>query len=281
MPSVVKGGRKQSARGPATRRPAATPARGRAPVQPAGGVPPAVIWGGAGMVCVAALCGAIYIWGGQALAWTGQQADRQAAAMGFSLEQVHIRGATPAGQRAIMDELRLQRGQPLAFTNISALREQVESVGWVSEARVIRLLPDTLVIAVTERRPVAVWQSAGAVQVVDGQGLVIDGADAGRFPDLPLVVGEGAAEASAELIPLIEAWPRLRDRVDAAVRVDQRRWNLLLKDGAVIQLPADGLDAALVQLEAMDQRERLLDVGFARVDLRAPESVAIEPREAV
>ena len=71
---------------------------------------------------------------------------------------------------------------------------------------------------------------------------------------------------------------RLRDRLDAAVWVDGRRWNLLLRDGGVIQLPADGIDAALVQLEAMDQQERLLDLGFARVDMRVAESVAVEPR---
>lgn len=279
MPSVVKGGRKQSGAAPARRQAAASP-RGRTPARaaPSNGPPPIVIWSGLGLACAAVLAGVIYVWGGAALAWTGHKIDLQMASMGFRLERVHIRGASGPGQRAIMEAAGLHRGQPLAFADIGALQDRIEQVGWVSEARVIRLLPDTLVIAVTERRPVAVWQSAGAVRVVDGQGAVIVGADPGRFAELPLVVGEGAGEASAELIPLIEAWPRLRDRVDAAVRVDQRRWNLLLKDGSVIQLPADGVDAALVQLEAMDQRERLLDVGFARVDLRAPESVAIEPR---
>ena len=93
-------------------------------------------------------------------------------------------------------------------------------------------------------------------------------------------MGEGAEAASSDLIPLIDRWPRLRDRLDAAVWVDGRRWNLLLRDGGVIQLPADGVDAALVQLEAMDQSERLLDLGFARVDMRVAESVAVEPRGA-
>ena len=69
----------------------------------------------------------------------------------------------------------------------------------------------------------------------------------------------------------------LMRRVEAVVRVDQRRWDLRLKDGSLIQLPATGEEAALIQLDALDQRERLLDLGFARVDLRTPDAVAVRP----
>ena len=45
---------------------------------------------------------------------------------------------------------------------------------------------------------------------------------------------------------------------------------------------ADGViaspqEAALIRLDALDQRERLLDLGFARVDLRTPDEVAVRP----
>jgi cell division protein FtsQ len=68
-------------------------------------------------------------------------------------------------------------------------------------------------------------------------------------------------------------------RVDALVRVDERRWDLRLKDGGLVQLPALDQEAALIRLDALDQRERLLDLGFARVDLRTPETVAVRPTE--
>lgn len=283
MPAVVRGGRRQAPAAPRKRAPAGsrTPARGAPrPGILEQGLTPAMAWWGLGSMSAVAALIAVIGWGGEMAAATGRAADEQMAAMGFRLEQVHVQGATPAGQRAILDELRLQRGQPFVFMNLDTVREQVEGVGWVSHARVVRLLPNTLVIEVAERRPTAVWQSGGVVRVVDGQGTVIPGADPGRFADLPLVVGEGAEAASSDLIPLIDRWPRLRDRLDAAVWVDGRRWNLLLRDGGVIQLPADGVDAALVQLEAMDQSERLLDLGFARVDMRVAESVAVEPRGA-
>ena len=67
-------------------------------------------------------------------------------------------------------------------------------------------------------------------------------------------------------------------RVEALVRVDQRRWDLRLKDGGLIQLPALDADAALVQLDQLDQRARVLELGFAKVDLRDPEMIAVRPR---
>ena len=87
----------------------------------------------------------------------------------------------------------------------------------------------------------------------------------------------GADAAAGEILPLLAQRPRLMSRIDALVRVDQRRWDLRLKDGGLIQLPATEQEAALIRLDALDQRERLLDLGFARVDLRTPEEVAVRP----
>ncbi|WP_339915384.1 cell division protein FtsQ/DivIB [uncultured Brevundimonas sp.] len=197
--------------------------------------------------------------------------------MGLSLRRVHITGASAEAMPAIQKALAVEAGQPITGLDLDALRLRVEAVGWVREARVVRLLPDTLIVEVVEHDRLAVWQSAGMVRVIDGLGRVIPGADAGRYPDLPLVVGKGADLAAAEVLPLLAQRPRLMSRIEALVRVDERRWDLRLKDGSLIQLPATAQDAALIQLDALDQRERLLDLGFARVDLRTPEEVAVRP----
>ena len=93
-------------------------------------------------------------------------------------------------------------------------------------------------------------------------------------------MGEGAAEAAGAVLPLLRARPRLAEKVDALVRVDARRWDLRLKDGGVIQLPATGEDAALIRLDMLDGRARLLELGFARIDLRDPEMVTVRPKAA-
>ncbi|MFI4933313.1 MAG: cell division protein FtsQ/DivIB [Caulobacterales bacterium] len=205
--------------------------------------------------------------------------DDRTAAMGLTLAAVHLQGASPQSSADILRAAALSRDTPLMGLDLDAVRRRVEQVGWVKSARVIRLLPDTVVIAVQERRLTAVWQHAGRTAVVDADGVVAPEADPIRFAGLPLVVGEGANTAAAAVLPAVLSRPRLTERLEALVRVDERRWDLRLKDGAIIQLPATDEEAALIRLDQLDQKSRILDLGFSRIDLRDPEMVAVRPRQ--
>ena len=208
----------------------------------------------------------------------GGGVDQRLGALGLRVAKVELQGVSPGAAGAVLAAAGVREGAPILGLDLDAMRERIENVGWVRSARVLRFLPDTIVIAAAERPRLAVWQINGRTAVVDRDGAPIPEADAGRFPELPLVVGEGANEAAAAVLPMITARPRLMQRVDALVRVDARRWDLRLKDGGLIQLPAEHEDAALLQLDQLDQQARLLELGFARIDLRDPEMVTVRPR---
>jgi len=290
MPAALRGGSrtraKPRAKGPASSkaRPQANKAGGYAPgklgaARGVGLAPHHALMAAAGVLGVAL---AITIsTGGRAEQLTqGVNASigEQFARLGFKLKAVHVQGASAMATPDILKAAGVYKDQPLMGMDLEALRRRVEAVGWVKEARVVRLLPDTLVLAVVERRQLAVWQHGGSSVVVDEHGQVIPEADAGRFPRLPLIVGDGANEYAAEILPEVAARPRLMERLEALVRVDNRRWDLRLKDGSLVQLPAVGDAAALIQLEQLDQRSRLLELGFERIDLRDPSLVAVRPR---
>ena len=46
---------------------------------------------------------------------------------------------------------------------------------------------------------------------------------------VPLVVGDGAPKAAAVLLDLLASMPELQNRMVAAVRVGDRRWNLRMR----------------------------------------------------
>jgi cell division protein FtsQ len=204
--------------------------------------------------------------------------DNRLGQAGFRLKAVHVEGASAMATADIVRAAGVRKDQPLLGMDLDALRQRVERVGWVKEARVVRLLPDTLVVAVVERKQLGVWQHAGRTVVIDDHGQEIPEADPARFPNLPLVVGDGGAVAAPAILPILAQRPRLMERLDAIVRVDDRRWDLRLKDGSLIQLPAVGEENALMQLEQLDQRSHILELGFERVDLRNPDVVAVRPR---
>jgi cell division protein FtsQ len=101
-----------------------------------------------------------------------------------------------------------------------------------------------------------------------------------HFVDLPLVVGEGANTAASAILPLVQARPSLMSRIWALVRVDNRRWDLRLKDQSLIQLPAEGEDGALMHLDQLERDQQVLSLGFSRIDLTT-QDVRIRPREGL
>jgi len=197
---------------------------------------------------------------------------------GFSVTTIHVQGASKLAAPDIRAAAGVSVGDPMFALDLAKVQGQVNAVGWVQDARVVRLLPDTLVITVKERRQMAVWQHRGRSVVIDEHGRPIPEADPARFARLPLVVGAGGAEHAPEILPTLAQRPKLMSRLEALVRVDDRRWDLRLKDGSLIQLPAANQDEALMQLEALDQRQHILDLGFERVDLRNPDAMTVRPR---
>jgi cell division protein FtsQ len=195
------------------------------------------------------------------------------AGAGFQVKSVELEGASRFSVPYILRAAGVTQGEPMLGLDLEGIRQRVEKVGWVKSVRVLRLMPDTLMIAVAERPRLAVWQVGGKSYVIDPTGQIIPEADPGLF-------GDGANLSAAALLPELTARPRLMSRLDAVVRVDGRRWDLRLKDGSLIQLPAQNEDAALIQLDQLDLKNRLLDLGFQRVDLRDPEVIAVRPRDA-
>lgn len=245
-------------------------------------VSPKVILGAAAGVLTLAMI-AVLATGGRAqriVSTIAVGADAKMGDAGFRLTTVHVEGASAMATPDIVQAAGVHRDQPILGLNLDQVRAEVENVGWVEDAKVVRLLPDTLVLSVTERKQLAVWQKGGRIMVIDEKGRVIPEANAALFPQLPLVVGEGGAANAPQILPLIAQRPQLMQRLEAFIRVDDRRWDLRLKDGALIQLPAVGEEDALMRLEALDRRTHLMSVGFDRIDLRNPDVTAVRPKGA-
>src|SRR5581483_10946130 len=110
--------------------------------------------------------------------------------------------------------------------SVEQARQRIETLSWVEHATVERRLPGTVVVNLQERRPFAIWQNQGKFVLIDRSGQVVTNENLNEFHQLPLVVGAGAPAAAASLIDALTDHPDLQQRVTAAVRVGERRWNL-------------------------------------------------------
>lgn len=297
MPAVVRGGRRQSAPG-ATKSEAKPAARGASGKSGAGKgrkggggktilmgsvAMPAELTGWLAAIMVVGLTAVVLMTNhrGEALSNNVVRfADERAAALGISLQNVRLVGVSPQAAADVKKALPFHRGDPLAFMDLAAVQKAVENVGWVRSATVRRQFPGSLIVTVVERPRLAVWQYHGQDTIIDDQGQVIPEARADRFPELPLVVGEGANETANDVLELMRLRPQLQQQTYALQRVDTRRWNILLKNGAVIKLPALDQDQAFNRLDALIAQRRVLDQGFAEIDLLDPKALVVVPLQS-
>lgn len=145
----------------------------------------------------------------------------------------------------------------------------------VRSAQVMRLLPSQLHVVLEERVPYAVWQNNSALHLVDQDGTVIETLKKRTHPALPLIVGDGAAKHARDLLDELAHWPKIKSKVQAAVRVADRRWNLKLLNGLEIRLPEGDTARALKKVDQLDSRHKILSGDAVAVDLRLSDRVTI------
>jgi cell division protein FtsQ len=194
------------------------------------------------------------------------------------VKTITIEGRQNTPEPLLRAALGVSEGDPILAFSVGAARERVESLSWVEHVAVERRLPGTIFVDVTERRPFAVWQNQGKFVLVDREGQVVTNEAVASFATLPLVVGAGAPVHAAALFDSLAAVPEIHGRVVASIRVGDRRWNLQLKNGIVVELPEGHEDAALKRLEDLQTGQSLLDRPLAIVDLRLPDRLAIRPK---
>ena len=198
---------------------------------------------------------------------------------GLRIEHIEFEGRQNTPEPLLRAALGVTRGEPILGFSLDAARKRIETLSWVKEATVERRLPSTIVVNIEERRPFAIWQNDNAFALIDRAGNVVAShQDLTHFRNLPLVVGPGAPQAAAPLIDALMARPALQKYVVAAVRVGERRWNLLMTSGANVMLPEGHEVAALDRLMQLQQGHDLLDRPLVAIDMRLPDRLVLRPK---
>jgi cell division protein FtsQ len=206
--------------------------------------------------------------------------ERLGALVPMPVRQIVIVGRANTPEATFNAALGVSRGQPILAVSVADARSRLEALPWIEHATVERLLPATIKVDVEERRPFAIWQNQGKFLLIDRQGQVVTDEPVAAFRDLPLVVGQGAPAHAATLLDALAQVPALQARLTAAVRVGERRWNLVLNNDIQVLLPEGAAPAALARLMQLQTEHALLDRPLQVVDMRLPDRLVLRPRPA-
>lgn len=213
-------------------------------------------------------------------------------ASGLQVRRIDVHGNVRLSSGAVQTIVDGLRGSNILTADLNGYRRRLMESPWVADAELRRLLPSTVEVFVSERRPMGLCRLGSALYLVDAHGTLIDefGPQYSEF-DLPIVDGlarspnlgrpvvdETRAELAARLIDAVSQRKDLAQRISQIDVSDAHDAVVLLQnDGAMLHL---GEDKFLERLQsyvdlAPALRQRVPDIDY--VDLRFDERVYVRP----
>ncbi|MBV9845121.1 MAG: FtsQ-type POTRA domain-containing protein [Kutzneria sp.] len=134
----------------------------------------------------------------------------------LGVRSVQVTGLKDVAAPQVVTVAAVKPGSPMLTLDLAAIRDRVAALPRVAEARVFRSWPSTVLVEVTERTPVGVIRTPGAVHLVDGTGrdyAVVPVVPPG-VPDLQLVKASPSDPLTMAIVQVLTALP---DKVRAEV----------------------------------------------------------------
>lgn len=195
---------------------------------------------------------------------------------GFGIDKIEITGQTLTGEAEIFKALALDPRASTVSFDAEAARARIAELPAVETVTIKKVYPGDLIVSITEKVPVARWRVDGVTFVVDAAGEQI-GEAGGAYSELPLVIGDGAADDALVMIRALDRFESLKQGLVALSRIGDRRWDMIFQNGLRVQLPEQGVAQALTQLTELQAAYRLLDRDVTLIDLRVPDMLALRP----
>ncbi len=191
---------------------------------------------------------------------------------GFGISEVHLTGAHRIAPQTVLATLGFRLGQSIFGADVHAARDRLMAIDWIKNVDVRRRYPDDITVTVTEKQPFALWSDgAGHVWVIEKNGALITDQGYEEFlKSLPHFIGTGAPQGAAEIIGTLPGHRAVTARLKGMQRVGERRWNLLLDNGVIVQLPEKNWQKELGTLESLIVDKGILERDVTQIDLRSP-----------
>ena len=203
----------------------------------------------------------------------------------FLVNFIKIKGAN----QALVNEIRSLTGLDLPISsynvNLHELQSKIELMNAVKNVD-LYIAKNIIYIQVQPREPAIYWLNTNGLELLDPDGVSMGIVESGRPNlDLPLIAGAGAPNAIDEAFFIYSISNSFSDEILGLVRIGERRWDVILKNGRKIMLPADELTKVYKNLIMENKVKKLLSVNFNLLDLRNPNRMMIrrqkDAKEAV
>lgn len=208
-------------------------------------------------------------------AWAHQKILHVTANAGFEVENILVEGRRYTEADTLKAILNVEKGYPIFGFNPAHAQEMIAKISWVKDVQVERRFPDTIYIGIKERTPMALWQRDKRLSLIDTEGVVLTDHKIDRFKNYIVVVGDEVPEHAPDFLKLLLSEPEISGKIEAASLKSGRRWDFVLKTGAIVKLPEEDLVLAFRRLAQMQEEKQILDKDVKTIDVREPNRILV------
>ncbi len=188
---------------------------------------------------------------------------------GFVVKNVLIEGKIRTKNTDFLDRINITKGMFIFDVDLVQSLRAIQSMQWVHNVRIERRLPDTIMIKIVEKQPIAFWQNKKLTYLIDNYGTIIGRFPLNKFPGYVVATGEGAIKELPALIQLIGKYNEIYAKTTGAIYISKRRWDIILDNNIRVKLPESGVDEALRTISELHKENRLVSSNVKEIDVRS------------
>ena len=200
----------------------------------------------------------------------------------YSLSAVNINGLNNINEDEILNFIKPYEGSSIFLIPIKKIANKISQNNWVKSINIQSNYKDTIEINIDESKPIGIY-TTGIQNILFSDDLKILENIANNEKRFSALIKFEGKNSIHESIKLIDSFPDdFIQYVDKAFLINQRRWNLELKNSILLKLPENNIKEALenyIKIYINFSNEELIEI--ESIDLRMKKNIILKYKESI
>ena len=200
----------------------------------------------------------------------------------YSLSVVNINGLNNINEDEILNLIKPYKDSSIFLIPIKKIAKKISQNNWVKSINIQSNYKDTIEINIDESKPIGIY-TTGIQNILFSDDLKILENIANNEKRFSALIKFEGKNSIHESIKLIDSFPDdFQQYVDKAFLINQRRWDLELKNSILLKLPENNIKEALENYKKIYinfSNEELIEI--ESIDLRMKQKIILKYKESI
>ncbi len=200
----------------------------------------------------------------------------------YSLSVVNINGLNNINEDEILNLIKPYKDSSIFLIPIKKIAKKISQNNWVKSINIQSNYKDTIEINIDESKPIGIY-TTGIQNILFSDDLKILENIANNEKRFSALIKFEGKNSIHESIKLIDSFPDdFQQYVDKAFLINQRRWDIELKNSILLKLPENNIKEALENYKKIYinfSNEELIEI--ESIDLRMKQKIILKYKESI